>query len=292
MWQLKVPDDQHDKRLEKVKGEAVEEAPYPYRATTGGLLSLVIIIACVAGVAGYISHEWWVCSRSSPAGALAVMNFRIAEGTGNRFTTFAVMVFFSLPLFGAVVSLLILADEPLVQPAALIRSVGDGRTVVQGLYISESDSHVFLGTVATEGCGYSKLLRGSGSIYSIPKSEILEMRVGRGQTVAEAVRSAPALARLLVRNAGAFPDRRTPAEKKAANPRTTPKPFWPLRYTRDLAVRQEPEIKEVKPPCPEARRPRQRDRRTLRNQGGQGPHRRAERQGRDLGRHADQGHRP
>ena len=166
-------------RLEKVRGEI--EAPHRYQTTFGWVVRLAAVSLIVAWLAYRISDEWWIGVAILAAGALALMDFRIAEGTGNRFTIFAVAVFFSLPLYGAVVSLLILANEPLVQPAALIRGGGEGRTVVEGLYIADSDSHIYFGAVATDGCQSTKLRPGSGTIFAIPKSEVLDLRVGRGQ---------------------------------------------------------------------------------------------------------------
>ena len=44
--------------------------------------------------------------------------FRLADATHARFAPFGIAVFFSVPLFAAIVSLLALREEPLVQPAA------------------------------------------------------------------------------------------------------------------------------------------------------------------------------
>jgi hypothetical protein len=227
----------------------------------------LVIVLAVAGAAWWFSGEWWVPVAILIAAALAVMNFRIAEGTGARFTTFGIGVFFSLPLFGAIVGLLILADQPLVQPAAVIRSTDEGRLVVEGIYITDNESEVFLGSVATDGCGSDELRPGSGSIFAIPKAEVLAMRIGRVQSIEDALRNAPSLAELLVRNAGAFPEpprrrdarvttdrtpgNQTPAQGTAMPEQGTAMPeqgtgkaakrMWPLRHTRDQAVREEPD---------------------------------------------------
>jgi len=220
-------------------------------------LGIVLVVTAVAWV---LTEEWWVPVSMLLAAALAVMNFRIAEGTGTRFTTFGIGVFFSLPLFGAIVGLLILADQPLVQPAAVIRSTDEGRLVVEGLYITDNDSAVFLGSVATDGCGSDELRPGSGSIFAIPKDQVLAMRIGRGQSIEDALRNAPSLAELLVRNAGAFPEPpsrrgtrvtmdRAPDNQGTGQSAATEqgagtkaaKRMWPLRHTRDKAVREEPD---------------------------------------------------
>lgn len=248
-------------KLEKLRTETAGEEPDRFKPTLRLLLLLLALVVVVTGVAWGASGKWWVPLAILTGAALAVMNFRIAEGTGTRFTTFGLGVFFSLPLFGAIVGLLILADQPLVQPAAVIRSTDEGRLVIEGIYITDNGSDVFLGSVATDGCGSSELRRGSGSIFAIPKDEVLAMRIGRVQSIGDALQNAPALAELLIRNAGAFPeppkkrqarvttDREAgsqstdqsaaPAEQATGTKQATR--MWPLRHTRDQAVREEPD---------------------------------------------------
>jgi hypothetical protein len=259
--------DPSSPRLDPVENEAPEEAPHPFKPTDRLIAGLLAMLAVLALGALVLTGEWWIVVAILVAAVLAVMNFRLAQSTGTRFTAFGIGVFFSLPLFGAVVGLLFLANQPLVQPAALIRNTDEGRLVVEGLYVTDTDSKVVLGSVATEGCGSGSVRRGSGAIFSVPATEVEAIVIGRAQPVADALRNAPALAELLVRNAGSFPDARRRAATRAISARRQrgqpvngtgtaatgtgtatsgqteqAKPKWPLRLTRDQAVRQVPEV--------------------------------------------------
>jgi hypothetical protein len=138
-----------------------------------------------------------------------------------------------------------------VQPVALIvRAADGGRHGIEALYVTETDSKVYLGSVATGTCGGGEIAPGSGVVYSVAKSDVDAMRVGRRQRVAEAGRAAASLLDGLVRTAGTFPDPGASPTRVSGNETDTTgqgrKP-WPLRLTHDRAVRQEPRIDSVVP---------------------------------------------
>lgn len=246
------------RQLDEVAGETPAEAPHKYE----GMKLLLPFVAIFSVAAALMAEEWWALVAVLVAGALAVFNFRLAEGTGNQFAPFGVAVFFSIPLFAAVVAFLSLNDQPLVQPAALIASSDKGRLIVEGLYVTDDGKNVYLGSIATDGCP-GELKPRSGTILAIPRSGVVAMRIGRLQTVDEAIRMAPSLTRLLVLNTGRFPNR--PATKKPSRDARTPAtaggtkgsstgtagetkalgPPWPLRHSHDRAIRQEPRVERV-----------------------------------------------
>jgi hypothetical protein len=230
-----------------------------YHTDLPGFLALLGVVLLLALFGWRVTGELWVAVVVLVAATLALLNFRLARGTENEFTTFGVIVFFSIPLFGAIATFLVLASDPLVQPAAVVRSHDEGRQVIEGIYVTETDSHVYLGSVATDGCGSSSLRRGSGSMFRIPRDEVVSMRVGRAQSIKDAMQNAAALTRLLVRNAGVFPRPNTSpksaqvgvgeeaGQTKPGEQNEGPKPAWPLRHTRDRAIREEPDVSGVDP---------------------------------------------
>jgi hypothetical protein len=201
---------------------------------------LIVLLVEAFAISSLLDEDGeWVAGAVLAAAGLGVLIFRVADSTGPRFAVFGAALFFSIPLFGALVNLMRLRDVPLVQPAAVIRDTPEGRLVVQGLFIAQKGDRVYLGSIATDGCRSSTIKRRSGFIFSIPSEKVLAMQVGRLQSVELALARAPQLAQSLIRTVGSFPDPRLEDQ------RSKPKGGWPLRLTNDRAIREEPTIEEV-----------------------------------------------
>ncbi len=91
-------------------------------------------------------------------------------------------MFISVPLFGTVMLMASNADEPQVQPMALIRSTDGPEEAIQGLYVTEGDERVYFANVATEGCE-NEVTPNSGRLLWVPKKEVVAMAIGPLQGV-------------------------------------------------------------------------------------------------------------
>lgn len=191
-----LPRTERDRRKEA----AGEPAPRPRRYTLHpvAFVVLVLLAIAVAVVTWQLLELLWVSIALLVAMLLAVSNYRVADLTDGRFVWYGVAVFFSVPLFGAILALARLIDEPQAQPAALIRVADKGTEGLQGLYVTETESRIYLASVAVSGCGGDEVRGGSGRLFSVPRAQVAELSVGSLQDVADAAIEAPEMLRDLI----------------------------------------------------------------------------------------------
>lgn len=134
------------------------------------------------GCAALIMRELWLAIAFVAAIVLATASWRIARRAGYRFAACGIAVFVSVPLLGAVVGVARNMDDPQVQPVALIRTDDGEREALQGIYVTETDDRVYLGTIATEGCS-GEIESGSGRLLWVPREDVAAMLLGPPQSV-------------------------------------------------------------------------------------------------------------
>jgi outer membrane protein OmpA-like peptidoglycan-associated protein len=131
-------------------------------------------------------------------------------------------------------------DDPVVQPAALVRSGDRPQEALQGLYVTDNDEEVWLASVATTDCAHSNLRPGSGRIFSVPRDEVVAKEVGPLQSVRDAAIRAPRLARELIatRVAPASEDKGESAENGEVQESATSAARGPATTRRGRASRK------------------------------------------------------
>ncbi len=148
---------------------------------------VVIFGLALAGAASaaLVMREVWVAVTLAAAILLGTASWRIARRSNYAFLPCGVAVFASVPLLGAVAGIARNLEDPQVQPLALIRA-GDGEAeALQGIYVTETDSRVYFGTVATDRCS-GEVEPGSGRLLWVPREDVVAMSVGPPQSVADA----------------------------------------------------------------------------------------------------------
>jgi outer membrane protein OmpA-like peptidoglycan-associated protein len=137
-----------------------------------GLLS----IGAGAGAALFLGNGW-VAPAVIFAGVLGILAIRVAELTGT-FRWYAVSVFFGVGLFGAVVGVLRMLDEPRLQPVAFLVKDGKEFIAVEGVYVGKSDDELWYASVALDDCGDDKVRSGSGRLRSVPEEDVRSLSIG------------------------------------------------------------------------------------------------------------------
>lgn len=161
----------------------------PRRRYRRRLSPLAVAASAVTAVALAAVYFWllfpaekWVAAAALLASVLAGGCFGVARASGDRFWPYGIAVFFSVMLFGATLSVARLYDDPLLTPAALLRTEpGGGMTGVVGLFIGKDDDRYWLGAV-TARCNEDgtpvRLVRGSGRIFTVPADQVVDVQVG------------------------------------------------------------------------------------------------------------------
>jgi MFS family permease len=137
------------------------------------------------------------------ASALGALCFAVARASGDRFWPYGVAVFFSVALFGALLSIVRLDESPQVNPVALVRSDNGVLTGVVGLLVARTDEDYWLGAVTLKcnkgkGVASDSAKEGSGRIFSVPRDRVVADELGASTDLADAGERAPALLRELV----------------------------------------------------------------------------------------------
>jgi outer membrane protein OmpA-like peptidoglycan-associated protein len=135
-----------------------------------------ISLAAGASVGGLLGH-WWVALAIIFAGVLALATIRVADLTAS-FRWYGVCVFFSIALFGAVLGVLRMLEEPRLQSVAFLQTQGDQVRAMQGVYVGESDDRLWFASVALDECGDVDLRRGSGRLRSVPRDQVSFVSIG------------------------------------------------------------------------------------------------------------------
>jgi hypothetical protein len=154
-----------------------------------GVILVLALAALVVAVPSVILQEWWLAIALGAVALLGAALWQIASLSKEGFVWYGLAVFISVPLFGTAMLMASNADEPKVQPMAMIRSTDGPDEAIQGLYVTEADDRVYFANVATEGCK-NRVRDNSGRLLWVPKKEVLAMSVGPLQGVEEAGKTA------------------------------------------------------------------------------------------------------
>jgi hypothetical protein len=177
-----VEDETAEDEPTQTKPPGVELAPW-------GVAFTLVLAAAIVAVPSFVLHEWWLAIALGTVALLGAALWRIASLSKKRFVWYGLAMFISVPLFGTAMLMARNADEPLVQPMAMIRSTDGPDEAIQGLYVTETSDRVYFANVATEGCEEG-VTPHSGRLLWVPKSEVVAMSLGPLQNVVQADRSA------------------------------------------------------------------------------------------------------
>jgi hypothetical protein len=153
-------------------------------------LGVVLSIASVAftTLVFYFLYQDQAAGRDfAPAAAvlgacgLAAICFGVAESSGDRFWPYALSVFFSVMVFGAVFSTWRMFEHPKLSPVALVRKAGNDTSGLIGLLVARTDDRYWLAAVSQK-CANGDIadegLSDSGRLFSIPRSEVVDDQIG------------------------------------------------------------------------------------------------------------------
>jgi hypothetical protein len=133
----------------------------------------------------------WLIPIVAVAAVLALMNLGFAAAT-KRFAWYAVGVFLSVPLFGAILTVARTLETPKIQPVAVVRASDENG--VCGIYVTETDDRVYLARVKTEPSDDpddpAKAAAGTGSMLWIATDKVDVVEVGTLVTLEYADRRA------------------------------------------------------------------------------------------------------
>jgi outer membrane protein OmpA-like peptidoglycan-associated protein len=96
-------------------------------------------------------------------------------------------------LFGAVVGVLRMADEPRLQPVAFVLKEGDQYSAVEGVYVGQSDGRLWYASIALANCTGNTARRGSGRLRSVPSKQVSLLTIGPEMGVPKLAREARAM---------------------------------------------------------------------------------------------------
>jgi outer membrane protein OmpA-like peptidoglycan-associated protein len=223
MAQLRADKERRD--LVRELGLDPEERPAERWRKTVKLWPMVALAvgAGIVGVVYALTYHEWVGVAIVLAWVLSGICFGVARTT-DVFWPYGLAVFFSVALFGACLNVLRLSDAPELSPAALLRTGNSGTSGTVGLYIARTDDRYWLGAVTmtcTKKDGKlvpDHLQAGSGRIFSIPRSQVVDDAVGARTAPAAAGERALDLLSELVRRQ---PAGGAPPPEPAAAPSTT-----------------------------------------------------------------------
>jgi hypothetical protein len=165
--------------------EEKRPSPSSLRLSREGWVVLILISVAVTVVPALVMWEWWLGIGIATAVALCGLAWLAASRTNERSYWYAVIVFASVPFLGAAAGIVRNADDPQVQPMALIRKADGPGEAIQGIYVAETKDRIYFASVATDGCS-GDVVPGSGRMLSIPTSEVAAMALGPRQSVEEA----------------------------------------------------------------------------------------------------------
>ena len=142
---------------------------------------LGLISALVGAAVGGMLGLWWVAGSILTAGALGLLTIRVAalnkEGH-ERFRWYGICVFFSVGLFGGVLGVLRMFDEPRLQPVAFLHTKDGVVRAMQGVYVGESDDRLWFASVALARCKTDEVRAGSGRLRWLPEDEVSYTTIG------------------------------------------------------------------------------------------------------------------
>ncbi len=155
---------------------------------------LVLLLAVVEAV---FLRQLWIGASIMVLSGLALVCYRLAHLKGSRFPWIAVSIFLSVVAFGALVSVFDAHADPRVQPAALIRKDDPLGRGIEGLYLTETDDDILLGSAVTR-CEGSRALPEGGRMVAVDKAEVEALSIGPLQPLGAAAIEAPRMLESLV----------------------------------------------------------------------------------------------
>jgi len=185
----KVPRD-------KPREKSEADVPERFELTERGWAFLGVIIVATVAV-GWLGINWWIGVAIAVAWILALATFGVAAATSTRFLWYGAAVFFSVVLYGAIANVLKSLSDPEVQPAALVRLGDAQREGLKGIYVTEGDDRIYLGSVAIECDHEKKLAPDSGRMFWVPTDQVVSLMVGPPQGVKAAKGKATRMLRQL-----------------------------------------------------------------------------------------------
>ncbi len=162
----------------------------------GNVVPLVMVVCAAAGIVAllWFPETTWLAQMVLVTTGLAIALLVISRTT-KRFAWYGLAVFFSVLIFGGVLSVARFVRTPEVQPAALIRTAD--KFPVCGVYITETADRIYLGRVELEGPGHVGAKADSGRIWWVPTKDVDVLKVGSLQSIESAQSSAEQLRREL-----------------------------------------------------------------------------------------------
>jgi hypothetical protein len=159
---------------------------WPWRVIGNGALRRLLGVALlVYGATALIRFDGSLAVVTAAALLLGFVNLGIAKATGQRFAFYGVAVFASVVLFGGALSYVRSIDNPKLQAVAAL--LKDGAAPVCGLYITETDSRLYLARVdVVREDGRTQVVDRSGRMLSIPRSQVQRTDLGPLQDVTRA----------------------------------------------------------------------------------------------------------
>jgi hypothetical protein len=217
-----------------IAGRAVR--PQDDRLELPRLTLAVAAIACIVTLVA--RDERWLALAGFVALALAGACLLVAHSSGDKFLPYGAAVLVSIPLYGAAVSILLVWESPLMQPMATISK--DFKRHTCGLFVAETDDHVYLARVDLDELGGVRRPRPRRSrLVWVRREELAATSIGPLQPIGRAVDQALALRRGLLRAAGVKnPDREAGNSCEATE---APPPIRSSRH-RQLARQFQPHL--------------------------------------------------
>ncbi len=137
-------------------------------------LGIGLLLGVLTGVVSLLLHGAgrWALVVSVAAVLLAVTNMFIAHGT-EKFLWYGVAVFFSVVVFGALMSMARAFHYPEAQPVALLRK--NNETGICGVFVTQTSERVYIGRLPQPGR--------PGLLFWVPTTEVELVSVGQSQEI-------------------------------------------------------------------------------------------------------------
>jgi lysophospholipase L1-like esterase len=151
------------------------------------------VLVCLLILVG--RDELWLAAAAIVAVALAGLSLTVAQGSGDGFVPVAIMVFFTVCAFGAIVTCLRFLDSPTAQPVAFLLK---DQTAVCGVWVGESNGRLWYARLPlVERGDVRRPAARNSALTSVERGNLLDMALGPQQDVGRAQAQAAALRRVL-----------------------------------------------------------------------------------------------
>ncbi len=166
----------------------------PYINAARAALAMTLFLC----LAIFLVHdEAWLAFSALAAIALAGLCLAIAWASNDRFIPFAITVFFSVCVFGAVLACLRIVDSPQAQPVAILLK---NQQSLCGVWVGESSGRVWYARLRLSELGSTRRpVPRDSSLTSVARDDVDDMALGPLQPVGRAQDQAAALRSALLR---------------------------------------------------------------------------------------------